>query len=86
MSKTTKTDEPTTEPPSIEENIEEMSTAILDEFDAFMQEYARGIKTPWRGLTTLDRDGHAQLLLRIAGAGLRKPAVAASIYDLPLRP
>ena len=73
MSKKPPTDEPTTEP-TIEENIDAMSTGFLNEFDAFMQEYAGGIETAWHGLTPTDRIGHAQLLRRMAGTGLRKPA------------
>ena len=83
MPKTTKTDEPTTEPasPTIEERLDTMTATFLDAVDAEGKKYARSEKTNWHGLTTPDRIGMARQVRSMVKTALRTPALAAGISD-----
>jgi hypothetical protein len=80
-----KTDETTTTmtTPTIEETLNAMSTAQLDDFDAVMQKYARDNQTSWLGVTPTDHSSHARFLRTMAQVGLRKPAPGANLVIEP---
>ena len=80
---TTDSEETATSDPKIEERLNEMTAAFLDQIDAVGKEHGRTVRAQWLGITTPDRLGMARVVRTMVDAGLRTPAHAADLVIDP---